>query len=156
MIRRASGTEVESLREVRNVSAQSGCRHVYSSEQLAVWLARPLPEKMQVLVKDGYVLVAEEGRAIVGYGALDPESREVEAVFVLPSYGGRGIGRALLAALEAMAVQVGLKSLHLSASLNAVCFYKSAGYTSNAKGELPLNDAVFLGYESMEKSLEGQ
>ena len=152
-IRPADATELEKLREVRDLSAQAGCRFVYSPEQLTAWLNRPLPEKMLALLNEGYVLVAEEHHQVVGYGALDPANDEVEAIFVVPACAGRGIGRVLLAAIESLAIGLNLAKLKLSASLNAVPFYSRAGYVSFARGTLPLNESLVLEYESMEKSL---
>ena len=152
-IRSAVAGELEQLREVRNLSAQAGCHAVYSSEQLLAWLKRPLPEKLLLLVNNGFVLVAEVQQAIVGYAALDPKSNEVEAVFVLPSFAGRGIGQALLNALESRALSLNIKNLHLSASLNAVSFYRAAGYISSTRAEFPLEHGLALECENMAKSL---
>lgn len=152
-IRAAIAGELETLREVRNLAAQAGCRYVYSPEQLRLWLSRPLPEKMLGLLSEGHVLVAEQGNDIVGYGALDPKNSEIEAVFVLPSCVGHGVGRALLAALESRASALNLAKLQLSASLNAVSFYRNAGYVCSGRGEFPLNESMVLDYENMEKHL---
>jgi GNAT superfamily N-acetyltransferase len=154
-IRAAITGELARLREVRDRSAHAGCCDVYSHEQLTAWLNRPLPEKMRGLLNDGFVLVAVERQEIVGYAALDPANNEVEAVFVLPSMTGQGVGRALLGALEALALDLSLTNLRLSASLNAVPFYRRAGYVSSAPGLLPLSELLSLEYESMEKGLGG-
>ena len=152
-IRTAIAGEIDRLREVRNLSAEVGCRFIYSPEQLTAWLSRPLPQKMCELLSKGYVLVAEEQREIVGYGAIDPANNEVETVFVIPSFAGKGVGSALLGALESLALEFNLTTLQLSASLNAVSFYRRAGYVSFARGELPLNESLVLEFESMEKRL---
>ena len=152
-IRTAIASEIDRLREVRNLSAEVGCRFAYSAEQLTAWLNRPLPQKMFELLSKGYVLVAEEQHEIVGYGAIDPANNEVEAIFVIPSLAGRGVGRVLLAALESLALELKLTTLHLSASLNAVSFYRGAGYVSSARGEFPLSESLVLEFESMEKRL---
>ena len=44
----------------------------------------------------GRVWVWSDGRGVHGFGAADPVSGEVEAVYVHPDAQGRGIGRALL------------------------------------------------------------
>ena len=67
-VRIANTSEIGRLREVRNLSAEVGCRFAYSAEQLTAWLNRPLPEKMLGLLSAGNVLVAEEQHEIVGYG----------------------------------------------------------------------------------------
>ena len=152
-LRVAAVFELAALREIRNQSAQWACRSVYTGEQLAAWLARPLPDKMLRLLESGFVMVAEVQDRVVGYGALDPESQEIEAVFVLPDHAGQGVGLALLRALEAAAQRLGLDQLQLAASLNAVSFYRQAGYTSVSSGEFALNETQSLGFERMKKRI---
>ena len=152
-IRAAIASEFETLRELRDLSAHVGCRFVYAPEQLTAWLNRPLPDKMHALLNEGYVLVAEDEHQVVGYGALDPARNEVEAIFVVPSYAGQGIGRVLLRAIESLALGLNLEKLQLSASLNAVSFYSRAGYVSSGRGAFPLSESLVLEYESMEKRL---
>ena len=152
-IRTAIANELNKLLEVRNLSAQFGCRFAYSPEQLTAWLNRPLPEKMLKLLNEGFVLVAEEQDQIVGYGAIDPANNEVEAIFVIPSCVGQGIGRVLLGALESLARGLNLAELQLFASLNAVSFYRGAGYVSSKQGEFSLNGSLVLEYEKMGKRL---
>ena len=89
-IRTAIASEIDRLREVRNLSAEVGCRFAYSAEQLTAWLNRPLPQKMFSLLSEGYVLVAEEQHEIVGYGAIDPANNELEAVFCNPIFRREG------------------------------------------------------------------
>ncbi|WP_282875973.1 GNAT family N-acetyltransferase [Pseudomonas peli] len=101
----------------------------------------------------GNVLVAEEQHEIVGNGAIDPASSEVEGIFVIPSCADRGIGRVLLGALESQALDHKLVTLHLSASLNAVSFYRRAGYVFSTRGAFPLNESLALEFENMEKRL---
>jgi putative acetyltransferase len=74
------------------------------------------------------VFVAEEGGRILGYGRFDADTGEVEATYVLPETQGRGVGSALLAESEARARQAGFDTIYVSASLNAVAFYRRAGF----------------------------
>jgi putative acetyltransferase len=149
----ASCGDLARLFEVRNQSAHDGCRHVYTPEQLRVWLSRPLPNKVSELLTQGNVLVAKAHNEIIGYGALDPTDKVVEAVFVIPAYAGKGVGRALLDAVESLAQKLDLGELQLFASLNAVPFYRKAGYVFIEHGELPLTESLVLEYEKMEKRL---
>jgi putative acetyltransferase len=153
----ASCGDLARLFEVRNQSAFDGCRHVYTPEQLRVWLSRPLPNKVSELLTQGNVLVAKAHNEIIGeiigYGALDPTDKVVEAVFVIPAYAGKGVGRALLDAVESLAQKLDLGELQLLASLNAVPFYRKAGYVFIEHGELPLTESLVLEYEKMEKRL---
>jgi putative acetyltransferase len=74
------------------------------------------------------MVVATDGAAVVGFGQLNQGTGEVDAVYVLPERQGEGIGRLLLAELEANARARGIRVLELSATLNAVPFYVQAGY----------------------------
>ncbi len=65
---------------------------------------------------------------MVGFGDLNLKAGEVEAVFVDPQFGRRGIGSQVLQALEELARKQGLTVLIVDASLNAVEFYVRAGY----------------------------
>ena len=51
-----------------------------------------------------------------------------KAVYVAPGWTGRGVGSALLAAVEGHAAAADVVELHLESSLNAVAFYLARGY----------------------------
>lgn len=63
----------------------------------------PRPATMPLLLRAGGGIVAQIPGMLLGYAVLDAETGEVDAVFVDPAAHGQGVGRALLAALEAMA-----------------------------------------------------
>jgi putative acetyltransferase len=74
------------------------------------------------------------GDRLVGCGACvnHGEYGELKRMFVRPESRGQGVGRALLAALEAHAVQAGLTWLRLetgTAQPEAIRLYEQAGYT---------------------------
>jgi putative acetyltransferase len=68
------------------------------------------------------------GDSIIGFGNLNQKSGEIEALYVDPDHVGRGVGIKILQALENQALDLGLKLLRLTSSLNAVRFYERAGY----------------------------
>lgn len=75
------------------------------------------------------VLVWDEGDRILGATArlgADADAR-LWAVFVEPTAHGRGIGRALLEALQARARAAGCRSLTIGADPNAEGFYRAVG-----------------------------
>ena len=153
-LRLANAAEIPVLRELRNRAAWAGCTVAYTHEQLERWLAGPLPDRFAALVDAGTVFVAEDGARPVGYGALNVATCEVEAVFVEPEASGRGVGKALLQALEAMARVRGLARLTLSASLNAVPFYSAAGYEALRNEDFRLASGAVLACVVMHKRLQ--
>lgn len=84
----------------------------------------------------GAFLVAWDGEEPVGCGALrrlEPHRYEVKHLYVAPAGRGKGTGAALLAALEARAVELGATEVVLdtnSALKAANGLYTSRGYAS--------------------------
>jgi GNAT superfamily N-acetyltransferase len=83
----------------------------------------------------GVVLVARLDGEAVGCGAvrrLDDGVGEVKRMYVTPGARGRGLARALLAALESAAADLGYRRLVLETGIRqgeAMALYESAGWT---------------------------
>jgi GNAT superfamily N-acetyltransferase len=86
----------------------------------------------------GAFLIADAGGSPIGCGAvrrLDERTAELKRMYVVPSHRGRGVGRALLNALEAEARRIGVSRLLLETGVRqaaAMALYTRAGYTSVA------------------------
>jgi putative acetyltransferase len=129
------------------------CARAYSAEQVTAWSGLLSPDSYRAVIRERVVVVATEGGAVVGFGQLDPEGGEVDAVYVLPERQGEGIGRELLEHLEEAARARALPVLHLSATLNAVSFYERAGYLRSASTLHRLPTGEDLPCERMAKRL---
>jgi GNAT superfamily N-acetyltransferase len=83
----------------------------------------------------GTFLVARHDGRAVGCGAIrltDSLTAEVKRMYVEPDQRGQGVGRAVLASLEAAARQLGAQRLVLetgSHSPDALALYRGAGFT---------------------------
>jgi GNAT superfamily N-acetyltransferase len=83
----------------------------------------------------GTFLVARDGSRAVGCGAIrliDGETAEVKRMYVEPDQRGRGVGRAVLASLEAAARRLRARRLVLETgthSPEALALYGRAGFT---------------------------
>ena len=82
----------------------------------------------------GVFLVGRLGHLAVVCGALrpmEPSSVEVKRMYVRDSHRGRGFGRAMLAALEEIAVHRGYRTIRLEtggSQPEAIALYESADY----------------------------
>jgi len=88
----------------------------------------------QVIPGDGAFLVAYLDDAAVGCGAvrrLDQTTAEIKRMYVNPSVRGRGIGRALVEALEREARLIGVTKIVLETGTrlaSAIKLYEAMGY----------------------------
>lgn len=88
----------------------------------------------QVLGSRGAFLVVRRGGAPVGCGALrliDDETGELKRMYVAPDQRGRGLGRRLVAALEAEARARGARRLVLETGIRqhaAIALYERSGF----------------------------
>lgn len=91
-------------------------------------------EPEELVPPSGVFLVARVGGDPAGCGALrrlDATVAEIKRMWIDPRYRGRGIGRRLLAELEAAAVELGYGAVRLDTSAHlpeAIGLYRSSGY----------------------------
>lgn len=151
--RPATEADLAVLWALRTRAVRISCASHYPPEVIDTWSAAAPPATMPLLVRAGGGIVAEDAGRLLGYAVLDAETGEVDAVFVDPGAHGQGIGRALLAALEAMARAQDLDRLFLSASLNAVPFYERAGFRALRERLVPHRSGIAIQALQMEKRL---
>jgi GNAT superfamily N-acetyltransferase len=99
----------------------------------------------------GAFYVAEVEGVIVGMGGMiktDENSGEIVRMRTHPDFQRRGIGFAILEALERSALELGLKRLHLHTLITqtkAQALYEKAGFTCIGRGVIEGNEV--MGYE---------
>ena len=152
-LRPALPEDIDALWALRTVAVRVSCATHYAPEQIAVWTASPVPDGYAAMLDAGGGIVAMLDDAITGYAMLDANKQEVDAVFVDPACAGLGIGKRLLAELEQLARQRGMVRLHLSASLNAVPFYRAAGFVALREEAYAHPSGISLASVAMEKAL---
>ena len=99
----------------------------------------------------GLTLVAEQNGTLVGFGIVVPEAGEISACYVAPEATRRGIGRALLAAMEAAVSAHSVHEINVRASLNAKSFYSAFGYHVSGRGEYRFEDGTVMVVAFMRK-----
>lgn len=152
-IRQATDDDRPSICAVHVRAIREVCSRAYSPAQVASWSGLLSPASYTAVVRERFLVVAEDADGIVGFGQLHEACGEIEAVYVLPGRQNEGIGGSVLRALEAAARSAGLNTLRLSATLNAVPFYRTAGYVEEGPIIHRLPDGVELQCLRMSKSL---
>jgi putative acetyltransferase len=152
-VRAARFEEVPGLLQLIERAIEHGCRgHYDRAQRRAVYLGYASNLFVDA-VGPFETLVAEIGGRPAAVAQLDVAAGTLRALFVGAAVQGRGVGRALLAAVEARARAAGRQHLRGAMSLNAVPFYSSAGFLPcDGPGRL-VNAGVRVPVVWMEKPL---
>ncbi len=103
--------------------------------------AKNTPEALWVELSPGYTVVYEQHDDVVGLGSLSDD--EIRRLYVHPLCQGQGIGREIVAHLEAHAHALGLKRLRLQSSPSAEAFWAACGYAPVRAEHLVHGEAEF-------------
>lgn len=126
-IRRATHDDGPIAFDIRLQAIRSQCIGAYTAEQMLTWTRGAAEDGYSALMGKPFYLGCVDGEP-VATGMLDPDHREVGALFVLPGFTGRGFGGQMLEHLEQVALELGIAQVVLDATLNAAQFYRSRGY----------------------------
>jgi len=153
--REAIPADTAALWLLRTRCVRQTCSSHYPPAIIAPWVASPPPAQYAALLGAGGGVVAEtpEGQ-LLGYGVFDHAGNAVEALFVEPGQGGQGIGQALLLRLLAQADPA--RAVELSASLNAVAFYRRAGFEEVGPERYAHPSGIELDAMKMRRPLTGR
>lgn len=99
------------------------------------------------------LVVAESDDRVVGFGELDVETGEIEALFVDPQRDGEGIGSSILSHFEQRLRSYGFEVARLRAVLNATGFYKKHGYDAIERVTTQTTNDIDVDFVWMEKLL---
>ena len=97
--------------------------------------------------------VAEIDERLIGAAQIDPRVGLLRALFVDPAFQQRGVGGALLAAVESRARAARCERIFGAMSLNAVPFYRRAGFRAQGAPELLRGPEISVPVLWMEKPL---
>lgn len=98
----------------------------YTTEQITSLLKLYSFEKFESYPPNQAIYVAEKNNRVVGVGSI--LEGKIKGLYVDPEYFGQKVGGSLLGVLESTAKDNGFSSVSTYASLNALEFYKAAGY----------------------------
>jgi putative acetyltransferase len=154
IVRKAEPNDAEGICRVQSAAIRQLCASHYSPAEIEAWAGPPEPNWYRSAIGGRELFVAVEGDTIIGFGQLNLDTAEIDAIYVHPAAARRGVGSALLRRLEEVARQHDLASLHLAASLNSVPFYESSGFRRQRHTKFPILPAVEIASLVMEKALE--
>jgi putative acetyltransferase len=132
--------------EVHHAAVRGLAAGAYPPDVVEAWA--PLPVTAEAVAgflanRDREVrLVASLAGAVVGAGAFVPGTAELRACYVAPAAARRGVGSALVRAIERFAADGGLAFLELDSSVNAEPFYAALGYEVRWRGEHVLRSGL--------------
>jgi GNAT superfamily N-acetyltransferase len=152
-IRAAADTDLDAIWRVHRTAILHTCATHYGTDVITAWVERLKPESYRGVVQRLVVVIAEDEAEAIGFGQLDVAAGEIQAVYVLPAAQGRGVGAALLAHLEQVALSRGLGRVSLQATLNAESFYAAHGWHATGRDVRKITQQVALSCVSMEKTL---
>jgi putative acetyltransferase len=146
--------------EVHHAAVRGIAARDYPPAVIEHWAPLPVTDKdiEQFLVnRDGEIrLVAEIDGAIVGVGAIILAKSELRACYVEPGAARKGVGSALVHAIERIACARKLPFLELDSSLTAEPFYTALGYEVRARGEHVLDSGRSMACVRMRKDFSPQ
>jgi putative acetyltransferase len=152
-VRPARFEDVSPILRLIEGAIEHGCRdHYDSAQRRAVYLGYASNLFLDS-VGPFETLVAEIGGQLAGVAQLDIDAGVLRALFVDASIQGQGLGRVLLAAVEAPARAAGCSRLRGAMSLNAVPFYRQAGFRPRGGRTRLHSGGISVPVEWMEKSL---
>ena len=129
------GTESDAARACETVrrSILELCEqdHHHNPVALDDWLANKTGDNFKSWIKSNrhIAIVAEESSSIIGFTLLSRVDGRLLLLYVSPDARFRGVSKAMLAAVEAEAIEAGIVDIVLESTATAKTFYMACGYS---------------------------
>ena len=155
-VREMRREEARRFLDIHHAAVRGLAAKDYPSSVVEHW-ARPVTDDVLerfLTNRDGETrLIAEVDGEPAGIGAIVVANSELRACYVLPSAARRGVGSALVAEIERLALEHHLVHLQLESSITAEPFYAALGYEVESRGEHVLAPGVSMAAVRMRKRL---
>jgi putative acetyltransferase len=156
-IREMRPEEARILLEVHHAAVRGLAAKDYPREVIDAWAPLPIldhhVEKVRSNPEGELRLIAELDGGAVGIGCLIAESEDFRACYVTPEASRRGVGSAIVRAIEGVARERGAARLDVDSSLTAEPFYAELGYEARERGEHILANGRRMACVKMRKRL---
>jgi len=127
--RLATSADAKRLFEIRRISILELAPSGMSVEAVQLWATSLTPVGMKRKLREFETWLAEIDGEAVGWGAIRGDY--LEGLYTAPDCAGRGVGTGLLAMLEGLMRERGVREVRAEASSNARDFYLRRGYRAN-------------------------
>lgn len=157
VIRPYTPEDVEIFAMIRQNAILHLAKDHYADELVKEW-AGEIDEKtfskiQKSALEEIRIIAAYEGYP-AGLGCVIPEKEELRACYVSSYYARKGVGSAIVLALEGIAAKHNVNELHLESSLNARAFYEKNGYRVTEEIEHILDSGHSMKAYSMTKKIQ--
>lgn len=157
VIREMRAEDARAFLEVHHAAVRGLAAKDYSRQVIDAWAPAPILEQHVEKVRsnpDGELrLIAELDGRIVGIGCLIAGNAELRACYVAPGATRRGVGSAIVGAIERAAREQGAAHLDVDSSITAEPFYAALGYEALERGEHILANGQRMACVKMRKRL---
>ena len=132
--------DVMALRELFAQSIEELTQEEYDEDQRAAWASMAANAQAfgQRLAGETTLVVEIDGE-YAGFGSLK-DNRVVDMLYVHPYFAGRGVGTALVDALEKLAKGRGSPEISVEASDAAQVFFEGRGYVAQSRNSVPVEE----------------
>lgn len=120
--------DIPAMAALHEASIRQDCGPFYSEAQIDEWVGHQDTEHYAQVLTERVALIAVDSGRVLGFGSVTPAAGFLNTLYVAPDAMHRGVGSALLHALEVEARAAGANALKLRSTLNAATFYESHGW----------------------------
>ncbi|PCI45169.1 MAG: hypothetical protein COB49_10345 [Alphaproteobacteria bacterium] len=144
IIRPVTNADKKNFQEIMKISIQGICAEAYGAATTAAWVSDDNPafhfkvpqfafvaeEEAEIIAVGGWSLTDRVDLHPIGGRTIEnPTHARINAVYLKPGCEGRGIGRKMMAHLEAdILARTELRDVYLWSTKNAIPFYLAMGY----------------------------
>ncbi len=153
-IRKATLEDCSAILRIHASAVRAIPAGLYTIEEIEAWAVPREIESYRQAIQDKEFYVADRGGGVVGFGVLNRYAQVIEALYVTAEAKGQGIGARLLLRLEERGRELGMETVGLNASLNAVGFYERAGYVAQEETTYRLATGLEIRCVPMSKALK--
>ncbi len=153
VIRAATFVDIPQIHVLAHTIWQPTFREILSQEQIAYMLeAMYSPESLtQQMTSGQHFVMAEWSGEPVGYASYSHKSADtthLHKIYLLPAMQGKGIGKELIATIEARAKEAGATAIELCVNRynNAKIMYEKVGFVVLREEDFPIGPYWMIDY----------